>query len=402
MRSDVPVGAYLSGGVDSSMVVALMSKLAPDRVETFSIGFGTERDELKTARETAKIFNTRHHEMTVGKRDFEHLPKILWHLDEPLGDAIIIPTFQLSEEASRHVKVVLSGEGADEVWGGYVHHLAIRSSETLRKWPIPASLLRWTGARVSRMPQRWANRLFPYPGTLGNRGKEILGEWIGAVPNASSRAEYRLLASVFRSAEKEQLYTADFRQTLNAAKDPWETLDGSGLDSVMRWDMENWLPDYTLLKQDKLGLAHSVEVRVPHLDHRLVELSARSPVSQKIFGLTTKRVLRKAAARLLQPEISRRPKQAFLFPYEKVFGDPFDDYVRDLLGSDRCKQRGIFSSAYLQKRLQKIRGTELLESKQLFALLVLEIWFRVFVDGEETGESSSYSEACGRATGGGR
>lgn len=158
---------------------------------------------------------------------------------------------------------------------------------------------------------------------------------------------------------------------------------GSGsLDSVMRFDMANWLPDYTLLKQDKLGFAGSLEIRVPYLDYRIVEFGFKLPEPMKIAGLTNKRLLREAVRRVIPERNARARKKAFYIPVEKVFGSAFDDYVRDILGSERCRQRGMFSPQYLDRRLAAVRTGELLSNKQLVALLILELWFRTFVDGD--------------------
>lgn len=387
MRSDVPVGAYLSGGLDSSLIVALMSQLSPLPVRTFALGFGTPNDELDAARALAQRFGTEHQEVMVGSRDYELLPKIVWHLDEPIGDAITIPTYRLAQAASTHVKVAMSGEGADEVFGGYIHHLALNLGTDL-KGRLPKGALRAGGALVKYLPASWAARLFPYPAAPGERGKRVLRQYLDDLSQGTLAQEYLTVASVYRPGDKALLYTDSFRESLNgrdgtqAVLGPLSSERGARLDRVMAFDLLNWLPDYTLLKQDKLGFANSLELRAPYLDYRVVELAARLPADFKVRRLTTKRLLRHAARRALPPATARAPKRAFYMPVEKVFGTDFDQYARDILGSARCRQRGIISPAYLSQRLGKVRTSELLDNKQLIALLVLELWFQTFVDGD--------------------
>ena len=388
MRSDVPVGAYLSGGLDSSAIVGLMTQFVGEPIQTFCIGFGTEIDELAEAGAFAQQFGTDHHEIMVGPRDFELLPKIVWHLDEPIGDAIVIPTYRLAQEAGRHVKVVMSGEGADEVWGGYIHHLAIATAAGL-----PQPVARGLAELVRMLPARLVNAFFPYPAALGERGKQALAEFLAA---RDPQARYLAVASCFRTEDKGAMYTGPLTLTLSPRAGRGDTngspfsplgekvrLRGSGaLDATMRFDMANWLPDYTLLKQDKLGFAGSLEIRVPYLDYRIAELAFRLPEQFKICGQTTKRLLREAAARIIPPPRARAKKKAFYIPVEKVFGRPFDDFVRDVLGSPRCRQRGWIRPEYLEQRLATVRTGELLNNKQIVALTIFELWCRAFVDGD--------------------
>lgn len=387
MRSDVPVGAYLSGGLDSSTVVGLMTRFTSQPVQTFCVGFGTDMDELEQARALARGYRTEHHEIVVGGKDYELLPKIVWHLDEPIGDAIVMPIYRLAQEAARKVKVVLSGEGADEVWSGYIHHLAIQSGTRLRR------VLGRTGVgglrRLLRAtPAGVLNRFFPYPADLGERGKGVLLDYLGALAGGGLKDEYFMLASVFRGEDKEELYTGDFRVAVQTGEDGFADhsalLEGEGdrLGRVIAFDLAHWLPDYTLLKQDKLGLAHSLEIRVPFLDHRIAELAARLPATMKIRGLETKRLLRLAASGIVPADNAQARKKAFYMPVEKTLGPDYDAFVRDVLGSQRCRQRGIVDGAFLDAHLDRVRSPELLVNKQMFALLMLELWMRAFVDGD--------------------
>jgi asparagine synthase (glutamine-hydrolysing) len=385
MRSDVPVGAYLSGGLDSSAIVRLMSQFTSKPIQTFCIGFGQDIDELDKGRALSQQIGTEHHEIMIDPKDFELLPKIVWHLDEPIGDAIIIPTYRLAQASSQHVKVVMSGEGADEVWGGYIHHLVLNFGTYLKRY-FSSSALGILKTMTTYLPVRFANWFFPYPAPLGKRGKQALANYFQNLSIGTLGQEYLALASVYRAEDKASLYTKSFHELvrgqdgLTALFTETSVGNGGRLDRVMAFDLKNWLPDYTLLKQDKLGLANSLEVRVPYLDHRVVEFAAQLPAHFKIRGLTTKYLLRRAVARLLPSQTVWARKKAFYMPVEKVFGTAFDNYVRDVLESSSCRQRGIISPKYLAQRLNAVRTGELLDNKQLVALFILELWFQTFID----------------------
>lgn len=396
LEADVPVGLFLSGGVDSAALLALAARRPEGPPPTFSIGFdsaagtgagdGTGGDELDAARRLAERFGSEHAEARVGPDDYELLPRIVWHLDEPVGDAIVVPTFRLAETASRTVRVALSGEGADEIFGGYVHHLALHGAGRLRS-AVPAPALRALGAAVGRLPAPIADRLFPYPASLGDDGRRVVARYLGGLGAGGGdlAAEYLALGSVFQPEDKAALYGGE----LAAAAAPgapaeMAALDGERprLERLMRYDVGHWLPDYNLLKQDKLGLAFGLEVRVPYLDHRLVELAAGLPPAWKIRGTTTKRALRRAVAGLLPAGTARAPKRAFHLPWTRVFGTGFDAWARELVGGARARSRGLFAAGEPERRLARARQGSLIAEKQTMALVVLELWLRAFADGE--------------------
>jgi len=385
LRADVPVGAYLSGGVDSSLVLALMRAINPGTIKTFSIGFGLDTDELTEARQTASAYGTEHHEIMMDPQDYKLLPKIVWHLDEPIGDSIIIPSYRLSQAAARHVKVVTSGEGADEVWGGYIHHLTMAMMGTLDR-ALPEGWSRPAGWLVNHLPTGWLDNIFPYPSALGRQGQDVFGQFLREHSSGRPSAEFLTLASLYRPHEKQPLYTSEFANEIKSTE-PLASVLGSyfqssrsGLANVIICDVHNWLPNYTLLRQDKMGFANSLEVRVPFLDHRIVEFAMQQPDAYKIQALTTKRLLREAAAQVLPKRTAHRQKKAFFFPVNKVFGKDFNDFARDMLGSRACRERGIFSLAFHENTLSMIDSPELVTNKRMMALLVLELWFRTFVD----------------------
>lgn len=389
LMSDVPLGMFLSGGVDSGAILGLMSGLNTAPVRTFSIGFGDEVDELSDARTISRRFRTDHQEKLIESEAYDLLPEIAWHLDEPIGDAIVIPTFLLCRMAAGSVKVVLTGEGADEIMGGYVHQIYMHLGERYRR-AVP-STIRDALLKVARMmPVGLLDSFFDYPAFLGEQGKQKVLRYLAELEHPGSA--YLMLVSVFDRESKRALYSPEFYEEEIAPRDPWGGFlrgfpngEGASLNCLIENDMQNWLPNYTLLKQDRLAAAHGLEGRVPFLDHRLVEFCASLPMRLKLKGLTSKYLLRKSADRILPGKRAWTKKRPFLFPVERCFGSDFDEYVRDLLVGASSRRRGIFNRQYLERLLQRVRSSEIVHNKQIMALVILENWFRVFVDGDAHG-----------------
>ncbi len=377
LMGDVPIGAFLSGGLDSSAVVSLVAALDHAPRKTFSVGFGTSQDETASARHIADLYATDHHEVEVKPDDFFLLPKIVWHLDEPVGDAIVVPTYLLSQIAHRHVKVVLTGEGADELLGGYVHQDTL-----LRASRIPPRIGSALGRFVEGMPVSLIDRFFQYPASMGTEGRKRLAFFLRHL--GDTKQNYLHVVSLFTGAEKDRLYTGQFKEVLTGEKDSEDVLMDNETDDIPNWllrqELTSWLPDNILFKQDKLTMAHSVEGRVPYLDHRIVELMGRVPFHLKIHGGVNKILLRRAFKGILPPETTRRRKQAFFMPLEGRFQSVFRKLCSDYLSVERIKRRGWFEWETLRSLLEKADSSPLIYHKQLMALLILEIWLDVFVD----------------------
>jgi asparagine synthase (glutamine-hydrolysing) len=387
MRSDVPIGAYLSGGIDSASIVAVMQRQTPIPVCTFTIGgFGAGVDESDEAAVLARHIGTDHHELSIDPGQFELLPQVVACMSSLIGDAIILPTWLLAKATAARVKVVLSGEGADEILGGYIHHLALKNGHDVQRL-TPDALLYLAQWMLGKVPCRVLDRFFPYPAVLGDKGKQKLLAFLDALAHHDVGRQYLHLACLFREKEKRVLL-AGGRYETSAGEEfvlgllQRALLDGPGFfDTLLSFDLSNWLPDYTLAKQDALSMAHSLEARVPFLDHRLVEYALALPAGMKITGRQSKIVLRRAMRGVLPEKTVFAPKKAFYIPYERCFGPAFDDFVRDVLLSRRCLERGILNPVYLHDRLQRVRSSELIENKQIMALLILELWLRAHMDG---------------------
>ena len=384
LMSEVPFGAYLSAGLDSSTIVAAMSQTVSTPVRTFSVGFDYEHDELEGAAATAKQFGCDHTEIACKLADLRLLPEIVRHLDEPLGDPIILPMFMLAREASKKVTVILAGEGADETLGGYAFHKAML-----------------TGARIARLAPGWLHRAplqaglaltpsrlldlgFDYPAPLGRRGKLKLIDYAKLLGARQLPAAWRHLISLFDPRDQRGLFSAEFEHELQGSATLPARDDGSGapvLNRILDLQFDHWLPDDILMKQDKLSMASGIEARVPFLDHELVEFALRVPPRLKIRGGRTKLLLRRYAERLLPPETAMRRKMPFYAPMEKFYREPgFQELLQDTLSDRVVRERGIFRPEAIRSLLDSLRADEFVLVKQAFSLVVLELWFRAMVD----------------------
>ena len=386
--SDVALGAYLSGGLDSSVIVALMSKLGSGPVKTFSVGFDYEHDELGDAAATAKLLGCDHHEVECRAEDVLLLPEIVRHSDEPLGDAIAIPMYKLAREAKKRVSVILTGEGADEIFGGYLFHKVMWSAELYRRLaPEPVRRLA-IEPLAGLAPASLLNLAFRYPAYLGDRGKQKAIDYLELIGSGDLDKGYRHLISLFDERDLDPLYTDHFRAELGRQPRLWEPpVDhaGSRFDQLLRLQFGHWLPDNMLLRNDKMSMASAIEGRVPYLDHELIDFAFRLPRNLRLRRLVGKYALRRLAERVLPRETARRRKMPFYVPIENYFQQPrFVEMVDDLLGEASVRRRGLFRPAAVEELRSSMQRKEFLLVKQAFSLMTLELWFREFVDGSPT------------------
>jgi asparagine synthase (glutamine-hydrolysing) len=366
MVSEVPVGAFLSGGVDSGAVVAMMSRLSSRPVKTFSIGFPDQDfSELAHARIVSDRFGTDHHELIVEPDVVDILEDLTWYLDEPFGDSSAIPTYLVSQLASQHVTVVLSGDGGDELFGGYDKYLVERSERRFDH--LPASFRRAAALASRLMPARM-------------RGKNFLRH----MSMAGSR-RYLDALTLFRLEDVRRLLTPDAYRSIaghGAGADLGSLLDCPDRDWLSRlqhFDVKRYLPLDILTKVDRMSMAHSIEARVPLLDHVLAEFAAKIPADMRVKGTTTKHIFKKAMHGILPDGILNRPKQGFAVPLGRWFRGQLRGYVHDLLLSDVCRQRGILDPSYVRQLLARHdSGREL--DLHLWTLISFELWCRAFLD----------------------
>lgn len=377
LMSDVPLGVQLSGGVDSSLVVALMETLRRERgdsepVKTFSVGFDiAEFSELPYARAVAQRYGTEHHEITVGFRDFaEELPLLAWIYDEPMGEPPGIPTYFMCREAKKHVSVMLCGEGADEQFGGYSKYMFDRFS-----WALD-----WMPPGVRNLVLRRLASGLPFGGRRLRSVAEIL-----AIADAPRR--FASWYGGFDTDLQGGVLSASMRSEVgdgglaSAFDDIVRSCDGGGaLESFLYCDLHTRLVDDLLVKGDRMSMGAGVEARVPFLDHRVVEFAARLPQQLKVNGLSSKILLKRLAERYVPREAIYRRKVGFTVPLTRWFVGPWRGLIEDMLLSDRCLDRGYYDATALRRIVgDHLRG-RVDREQGIWLLLVLEIWHRLFVD----------------------
>ena len=372
LMSDVPYGAFLSGGVDSSTVVALMSQFMDQPVKTFSVGFegdGEEFSELPYARLVAKRYQTDHHEVMVGSQDFVNLSeKVIWHLDQPIADEASLANYMVAELASHHVKMVLTGEGGDELFAGYARYAGERFSPFFKKVPRPIKELA-------------LNLSATLPGL--RRPKLALR----ALCESDEAARLTNWFVLFNLEMKNALVTENVKQALteitsnNVFAEELKRTDATdALSRMLYVDTKLWLPDDLLARGDKTSMASSVEARVPLLDHKLVEFAASLPPEVKVKGLARKYLLKKVSRGWLPAEIVDRKKKGFPIPVGIWFRKEARPFVRDVLSPETIRRRGLFNSEYVGKLLAEHESGFADHGSLMWALLSVEIWHRLFID----------------------
>lgn len=365
MISDVPFGAFLSGGIDSSAVVALMSRHSGQPVKTFSVGFSeSQYSELGYAKAIADQFGTDHHELTVSQDQLmEHLPALVRFRDAPVAEPSDIPIYLLSREAQRSVKMVLTGEGSDEFLGGYPKHVFERFAEPYHRVP---SLLRQRLIEplVGALPYRYRRGKTAVATLALEDRNERMVRWFGAL---SPRQVETLLAD----------RRSGFRPLTGAQFDV--APGNSALRSTLYFDQTSWLPDNLLERGDRMTMAASIEARMPFMDHELAAFVAQLPDEWRIRGRTTKRILREAMTRLLPPHILERPKVGFRVPVNEWFRGPMRNYLRDHLTGPDSRTSGYYRSDALARIMTEHFDGRQNHEKLLWALLSLEIWHREYV-----------------------
>jgi asparagine synthase (glutamine-hydrolysing) len=365
LRSDVPLGAFLSGGIDSSAVVATMSDLLDAPVKTFSIGSPDPRfDETAYARQVARAFGTEHHELVLEPHHANILEELAWLQDEPLGDGSLVPTYLVSKLAASHVKVVLSGDGGDEIFAGYDRYVVEQRERARDAWP---RVLRGALASVGRMmPEGMTGRNF-----LRHLGYQGTRRYLDSLSTFGPVEQARLLdPAVYAAVQAGDPVSAALSRLASA--DHW-------LSAVQQLDVQCYLPLDILPKVDRMSMAHSIEARPVLLDHQLVEFAARVPPDLRLKGTTTKYLFKRAMRGVLPDAVIDRPKRGFSIPLGQWFRGGWAAYVRDLLLSRTCRERGLFRPDYLA-RLIRLNDSGRDMSTQLWALSSFELWCRAFLD----------------------
>ena len=374
--AEVPLGAFLSGGVDSSTVVALMAEVTDHPVKTFSIGFEEEDfSELKYARRVAEHVGAEYNEFIVRPNALEVLPTLVEHYGEPYADSSAIPTYYVARETRKHVTVALNGDGGDESFAGYERYAAMKLAENYQR--IPATLRKQFIER--------AVALLPSSELKRSRFRD-LKRFLRAAELPKTERYLRWVSAFDRKA-KTDIYTSDFAGRVDGENsslvlDKWfATANGSGiLDAALLTDQMTYLPNDLLVKVDIATMANSLEARSPFLDHNVIEFAASLPGSMKMRGLQTKSLLKKVAARLVPRDVIYRRKMGFGVPIGKWFRGEMKDFLREALLSERSLQRGIIRPEVLRRYVAEHIEAERDHTFQLWAFLMLELWFQRFID----------------------
>jgi asparagine synthase (glutamine-hydrolysing) len=391
MISDVPVGAFLSGGLDSSLLVALMARATTRPIRTYTITYRNEdqrwergQSEARYARLVAERFGTDHQEIVVNPTVLDLLPKIVWHLDEPVGDPAAVSTLLISQAARSEAKVLLAGQGADEVFAGYHFYQAHRYADRYARLtgPVGSPL----GAAIQGALLA-ASRLAP--GSLAGRTLAVrrFADMVTRHARLSPGARHAAYHAYFTPADKARLYSPAFAAAITGhdAADHYAQLftEASGrstLNRLLYMDLRSHLPDLILNYGDKLGMAASIELRVPFLDHELVDFAARVPAAWKLHGGTGKHILREAARGLVPDEILARRKAPFGVPVRGWLRRDLVPLVDELLSEQSVTERGLFNYPAVRDTIRLSRRSLGTSAHQMWTLLTLELWFRIFID----------------------
>jgi asparagine synthase (glutamine-hydrolysing) len=379
LMSDVPLGMFLSGGIDSSAIAAIMARMIDQPLQTFSVAFKDRAfNELEYAREVARAIGAVSHEIVIDDGDFfGALPKLVWHEDEPIAHPSSVPLFFVSALARQHVTVVLTGEGSDELLAGYGKYPRVAwnwRAGTMYERLMPAAM-RGSIARglVPRLPgalARYASRSFL---AMDRSPESMFFDNFAAIRLADQQA---LLAPGLRAA-------ATRASAYGPSLSYFNTLNGSStlLDRLLYADIKTYLVEL-LMKQDQMSMATSIESRVPFLDHKLVEYAATLPDEWKLSGFTTKRVLRESMKGLLPESILNRPKMGFPVPFADWMRGPWNAVARDVLLDRRSRERGVIDPHAVDALLRHHAGGRAGGGDHIWSLLNLELWYRTFIDNE--------------------
>ncbi len=377
LKSDVPLGVFLSGGIDSSIITGIMAGLSNQRIKTFTIGYGKKDpsyNELEYARLAARHFNTEHHEYIIEPDLVKIVPKLVWHFDEPFADSSALPTFVVSQATRQKITVALSGIAGDEAFAGYPRYIAAHLSRYYQK--LPMFLRRLIHQSIRNIPE--SNNA----GDFSERAKRFV--YGGMLPEVE---RYIYWISYLKDKYRKQVYSDEMRNsigTFDARKIHADYFNNSGasslLDKIYYLDVKTYLPGDLLFMADKMSMANSLELREPFCDYRLIEFSASIPYDYKIKGMQMKYLLKKTFKDLLPPDILCRKKHGFMMPVGRWLKDELKSWVMDLLSEGNVKKRGYFNYKFIKWVLdQHYRGKQNFDD-QIWALIILEVWHQVYMD----------------------
>ncbi len=381
LMSDVPYGAYLSGGVDSGTVVSLMSKYSPQPIKTFSVGFEEEEDsETNEARFLAEKLNTNHHELLIKQDSVKYLPQIIYQSDEPIADPTIIPIYLLSKYAKKYSTVILTGEGADELFAGYPQYKFMKINNKIIR-PLPRALKKQIPTIINKIPKSILDKGFKFASFLGEKGIERFSNFINS--NISSQ-QYLNQISIFNEEEQSEL----LNKKINLYKKYNSYFKNSNFKALItncqKLDFKEPMVEDLLMKVDKNTMAFSIEGRVPFLDHRLVELAWKIPSNLKLKSIIKdKEILRESVKNLIPKQTRKRKKRHFFVPINNWFKDELSSLKKELLSKTYIDKQKIFNYTYIKKINKEFSRSKLFYSRQLWALITFQIWYKQHIENEK-------------------
>lgn len=389
--SDVPLGAFLSGGIDSSSIVAFMSAVSNAPVKTFTIGFEeADYNEIAFARRVAKNFNTDHHEFIVKPNAVEVLNKIIWHYGEPFGDSSCIPNYYVAKMAAKFVKVALNGDGGDESFAGYDKYIAMRIGKLMRNIPRPLvktalAMLVANRALFGKIAHRMMKKLdIKTTPRYIDRYIENFLRVLLKYPNEWDR--YISWVSIFKEEMRGHLYEANFKNRLNNTSHAYildilkTTRADNEIEKAMEVDIYSYLPEDLLVKMDIATMSHSIEARSPLLDHKLMEFAASLPIDFKLKLFKTKFILKDLMKYKLSDEILERDKMGFCIPIGRWFRNDLRQFTYETLLDKKCLDRGYFKKESIKSLLDEHSSGRRDHELRIWCLLNLELWHRMFID----------------------
>jgi len=378
MVSDVPLGAFLSGGIDSSTIVGLMNEFSDHPVKTFSVGFEeSDFSELQYARVVAKKFNTNHNEFIVKPDIISILPELVWHYNEPFGDSSMVPTYYVARETKKYVKVALNGDGGDENFAGYTRYWQTQLLERIfnihKKIPFfKKEILEFFVRQYDRHPSSTFNRIW---------------KWLDDVEKSGFDYAYARRLIAFSNDLKNKFYSEEMKEKvkdfdcLAFVRDIWSSAgDICLLEKMLATDFNLYLPDVLMVKMDIACMANSLEARSPFLDNEFVELVASFPPDLKFRGMTSKYILKRKLKGFLPEEIVSRKKMGFGIPVGRWFRKELKQFVNELLLDNASLSRGYFNPQAVMKMIEDHTSGRVDHTSRIWLLTILEMWHKIFVD----------------------
>jgi asparagine synthase (glutamine-hydrolysing) len=374
MISDVPLGAFLSGGIDSSSIVGIMSEISDQPIQTFSIGFDDKSyNELSYARKVADLFNTEHHEKIITPDVVNLVHTIIQYLDEPLADVSVFPTYLVSQLAASKVKVALSGDGGDEIFAGYDWYKASKADAYYHR--LPCTLRNSIGYVANAVPP-------------SKKKKGLVNEIKRFVEGANNPDDlYHIRWQYFITDSERKSLVSDEHQKSDLQVGPSGLINfyytqNSAPDRLSREqyvDLKMYLPDDILVKVDRMSMANSLEARVPFLDYTFVEFAATIPSDLKLRGLVSKYILKKSMGKLLPHEILYRKKQGFSIPMKNWLKDELQGLMSELLSPGRIREDGFFNEDYTKKIIQQHIEGKRNNAHQIWSLMLFNLWYEKYI-----------------------